>query len=133
MKLSSLHRSCIRRRARAVDVAWQAHRERRAAAGAVFRADAAAVLLDDLLGYGKAEPRAALLAGRVRLEPALVEARRQARPVVGDAQLDPEPVVVEHLARADLDARLALGAHRLERILQQVVQELAQAAGIGAQ
>src|SRR5262249_51196594 len=111
------YRSGMRSDARAVGVARQAHGEHGTAAGAVVGADAAAVLLDDLLGDGEAEAGAALLARRVRFEPALVESRRQSGAVVGDAELYPEPAVVPDLARRHLDARLALGGHRLERIL----------------
>ena len=45
----------------------------------------------------------------------------------------PVSTVFHNFACAHLDVRLARVADRLERILQQVVQQLAQAAGIGAQ
>jgi len=115
-------------------IARQAQGEHSAAARPVFGTYIAAVFSSGRFSSDRqTQPRAARFARRVGFEPALVESLGQARTVVGDGQFDPRTAIVLNLARGDLNAGSARVADRLQRVLQQIVQQLAQAPGIGAQ
>ena len=92
----------------------------------------AAVFLRDLAHDREAQAGAARLAGGVGFEPALAEALRQPRPVVGHGEFDPVLAALVQHARGDTDLRLARFADGFERVLDQVVQGLAQAYRIAA-
>src|SRR3569623_835859 len=113
-------------------VQGQAQRKDRATFFARLCAHAAAVFLGNFLHHREAQARAAGLAGGVGLEPALTETFRQAGTVVGQGQFDEGAAALLDLARERFDMRLAAVADGFERVLDQIVQQLAQAAGIGA-
>ena len=126
------------RRSHAFSLLASARRASRAAAGntmriarAALRARCrprpAAVLLDDPAHDREPEAGALRLRGHVRVERLLEQAVLETGPVVDDGQRD----LVARALRLDHDDRILPPVERLERVRQQVVEELADTPGIG--
>src|SRR5690606_1426942 len=97
---------------------------------AVRGADLPAVLLDQLLDYRKTETSALHLAGHVRVERLMDDVLVETGAVVRDLDLDGLGIAPPDVARRDIDPRVRLLLHRLERVAHQIVEHLPHAPGV---
>src|SRR6185312_4126149 len=121
------------RRPRAVDQGQQ-HRDTRPPFGAVVGIDPAAVLLHDLLDDREAEPRALRLARDVRVEDAAQELALEAGHIVTHGHRGVLALVLALRGGLepgrDLEPRLRRSLERLERVGDEVVEDLPHPAAV---
>src|SRR5690606_29876571 len=95
-----------------------------AAVLAVGGADLPAVLLHQLLDYREPETCSLHLARHVRIERLVDDVLADPGAVVRHLDLDRLRVAPPDVARRDIDPRIRLPFHRLERIAHQIVEDL---------
>src|SRR3569832_357764 len=100
------------------------------ALGVVVGGDDAAVFLDDLLHDRKAEAGALGFGGDVGFEQLAQQLGGKTRTVVGDPQFDVRKIGVFDATGGEGNATVAAFGQRVERILDEIVEQLADAAGV---